>query len=366
MAPVLIHYDQKLSREANSKPASRLPPHNDEDMKNMFTAVLHSRPDPTTIAEGDQYVWMDAGKPGLAHCFESVFKAGRTPMQKHKRTITILYSYASIMARRDRAKESKDVNLIETAHMISKNELKLPVKERVGLTGLNSTNGVGPLPINSPTSAALSVPWKVKKEILGDRIRRVGGPTEDAEPVDRRTPDDMEVVFLHSMSNAWYADLVSSGCYAAAIDLTPGDGGLAYACILKGVPVVCVAFNDTHAKHLESHIVARIFNDMTVPSSPAWLFEPALVELVSKTPSLPGSHTNPAPAGRSGTPPATGQQNGTHGGGAPLPVAGSSAAGGALPAPPAPGGQASTLEKLKQMLSQRQATGAAGGAPGAA
>ena len=333
-------------------------------MRNMFSAVLNSRPDPTTIAEGDQYVWMDAGKPGLAHYFESVFKAGRTPMQKHKRTITILYSYESITARRDRAKESKDVNLVETAHMISKNELKLPVKDRVGLTGLNSTNGVGPLPINPPTSACLSVPWKVKKEILSDRIRRVGGPTEDAEPVDRRKPDDMEVVFLHSMSNVWYADLVSSGCYVAAIDLTPGDGGLAYACILQGIPVVCVAFNDVHAKHLESHIVARIFNDMTVPSSPAWLFEPALVELISKT-----TTKSAVPKGGSAKPPATGQQNGTeeHGGGAPPPGAGSSATGGASPALPGkqalPGGQASTLEKLKQMLNQRQGTGAAPGAP---
>ena len=147
-APMLIHYDHKLSGEASSKPASRIPPHCEEDMKALISAVLASRPDPTTIAEGDQYVWMDGGKPGLAHSFDGVFKAGRTAMQKHKRTLTILYSYESIMQKRERENDYTDMNLLETAHMISKYPLKLPVIERAGtLTGNNATNGVGPLPI---------------------------------------------------------------------------------------------------------------------------------------------------------------------------------------------------------------------------
>ena len=143
------------------------------------------------------------------------------------------------MQKREREKDNTDMNLLETAHMISKYPLKLPVIERAGtLTGNNATNGVGPLPICSKPDEALRTTWKIKKDIMGDRIRRVGGSGGEAGevPAERRKPDDVEAVFFHNMSSEWYADLVASGCYKGTIDLTPVDGGLSYACIVKGIP----------------------------------------------------------------------------------------------------------------------------------
>ena len=91
--PMLIHYDHKLSGESSSKPASRPPPHNDDDMNTLLSAVLNSRPDPTTIDDGDQYVWMDGGKPGCATTFHNFFKVGRTVMQKFLRTAVLLHKH---------------------------------------------------------------------------------------------------------------------------------------------------------------------------------------------------------------------------------------------------------------------------------
>ena len=187
---------------------------------------------------------------------------------------------------------------------------------------------------------SLSTTWKIKKDILGDRIRRVGGPGADSEQAPRRKPDDEEVVFLHAMSDEWYMDLISSGCYKGAIDLSPGDGGgLGFACILQSRPILCVAFNETHAYYIKQHVTARVFNAMMVSSSPPWLFEPALVELKGTAqPAAPAA--SPAPATKA-TPPGSPAPSRTH----PPPSPSASPAAGA-------GG---TLEKLKQMLAERQA-----------
>ena len=75
-SPVCIHYDIKLSGEASSKPATRAPPHNEDHLKKVLGAMLSSRPDPTCITPGDQYAFMDAGKPGLEPQFMSFSSPG--------------------------------------------------------------------------------------------------------------------------------------------------------------------------------------------------------------------------------------------------------------------------------------------------
>ena len=155
------------------------------------------------------------------------------------------------------------------------------------------------------------------------------------------------------MSGEWYADLVSSGCYKGAIDLTPGDGGLCYACIMKGIPCLCVAWNDMHAQHLKQHMVARVLTAMTVPSSPAWLFEPGLVEVVSGLPSQPT-----VPAGAEAE--ARGAEAAAEAAAEPRSLPRANSAPGASPAGAtsagdSPGGGMAALEKLKQMFAQRVA-----------
>ena len=241
-APIGILYDHKVSGESSSKPSLRLPPLNDDHMKAMVSAVMSSRPDPTTIAAGDQYVFPDGGKAGLEGNFMSLFKTGRQVMQKHKRTITILYKFESVAAKREREKDTTEMNVVEQVFMVSHEPMKLPIKDRVGFSGQNTSNGVGPVPMADPSSA-LKLPWSLKKKIMGENIRRVGGTggtsTNEEKPHVRKDTD-VEPLFYHNMSDAWYADFISSCCFKALIDLTPGDGGAAYACILQGIPMLAI------------------------------------------------------------------------------------------------------------------------------
>ena len=133
-----------------------------------------------------------------------LFRAGKQSMRKHKRTLTILYEYDS---RRERDRETTEMNVVETITM--KYPLKVPVKDRVGFTGQNTCNGVGPIPC-AKLEDALKLTWAEKKNMMGANIRRVGGAfgadTSDADisKANPRKEDDEELAFYHSMADEWY------------------------------------------------------------------------------------------------------------------------------------------------------------------
>jgi len=130
---------------------------------------------------------------------------------------------------------------------------------------------------------------------------------------------------------------------------------------MQGIPILSVAFNEMHAKYIKQHVVSRIFNAMMAPSSPAWLFEPALVELVAKESKKQklGAGSSLAPSSGSPAPPAAGAAGAAE-------AAGDATAAGVAAAttgpaqtptgsPAAAVGHGGTLAKLKQMLAERQA-----------
>ena len=187
---------------------------NEEHLKAMIGNVMQSRSDPTTIAEGDQYIFKDGSKHGLESTFVNIFRAGKLTMQKHKRTVTIRYEYDSFVSRRERDRESSEMNLVEIITMISKGPLKIPIKDRVGFNGQNTCNGVGMIP-SASVKDALKLTWAEKKQMMGSNIRRVGGAfgaeVSDADSSTRpntRKEDDEELAFYHSMSDEWYDLLV--------------------------------------------------------------------------------------------------------------------------------------------------------------
>ena len=79
-----------------------------------------------------------------------------------------------------------------------------------------------------------------------------------------------------------YVDFICSGNYKGVIDLTPGEGGLAYACLLHNIPILAVPFTHCHGEALYDHLVKRVFHAMVDPKSPAWLFEAPLVKLLAR------------------------------------------------------------------------------------
>ena len=135
-------------------------------------------------------------------------------MQKHKRGLTILYSFDGVVSRRERDRETTEMNVVENPTMISKFPLKVPIKDRVGFGGQNTSNGVGPVP-SATVKDALKLTWAEKKQMMGSNIRRVGGafgadgsdPDSSTKPNPRKD-DDEELAFYHSMSDEWYHLLV--------------------------------------------------------------------------------------------------------------------------------------------------------------
>ena len=147
---------------------------------------MNSRNDPTTISEGDRYIFAD-GVNGLESTFLKLFRAGKQSMRKHKRTLTILYEYDS---RRERDRETTEMNVVEKITM--KYPLKVPVKDRVvGFTGQNTCNGVGPIPC-AKLEDALKLTWA---ENDGCQHSSFGAATSDADisKANPRKEDDEEL-----------------------------------------------------------------------------------------------------------------------------------------------------------------------------
>ena len=147
---------------------------------------MNSRNDPTTISEGDRYIFAD-GVNGFESTFLKLVRAGKQSMRKHKRTLTILYEYDS---RRERDCETTEMNVVETITM--KYPLKVPVKDRVvGFTGQNTCNGVGPIPC-AKLEDALKLTWA---ENDGCQHSSFGAATSDADisKANPRKEDDEEL-----------------------------------------------------------------------------------------------------------------------------------------------------------------------------
>ena len=119
---------------------------------------------------------------------EGDLRAGKQSMRKHKRTLTILYEYDS---RRERDRETTEMNVVETITM--KYPLKVPVKDRVGFTGQNTCNGVGPIPC-AKLEDALKLTWA---ENDGCQHSSFGADTSDADisKANLRKEDDEELAF---------------------------------------------------------------------------------------------------------------------------------------------------------------------------
>ena len=208
--------------------------------------------------------------------------------------------------------------------------------------------------MRSRLRSALKTTWAIKKKVFVDTFRRVGGTggtaaaTEDtSEKTHRRKDDDEEILFYHAMSDEWFMDFVSSGCYKAIIDLTPGDGGCAFAGLLTGVPVLAVTMNDVRTDVLFRHLVQRVLTAMVEPTSPAWLYESSLAELRADVGKPTTSSPAPAPPHPAPAPPAPLPH--------PAPATGQSTGSATKPLPA--GGQQTMLDKLKQMLEEKKHQG---------
>ena len=116
-----------------------------------------------------------------------------------------------------------------------------------------------------------------KKEIFGpDQLIEVGGKLEVDAPADLlkrrkpRTDDTVEPVFFHSMPVLFYQELLDALNIMAVIDLTPGEGTCATACLKRMLPYVGVTFNEQHSARLSAHLERVVLTGMVTQGDPLY------------------------------------------------------------------------------------------------
>ena len=103
----------------------------------------------------------------------------------------------------------------------------------------------------------------------------MGGKLEVDAPAESkrkkpRTDDTVEPVFFHSMPVAFYHEILEALNIIGVIDLCPGEGTCAIACIKKTLPYVGVAFNEQHSARLMAHLEKTVLNCMVTQGDPLY------------------------------------------------------------------------------------------------
>ncbi len=149
--------------------------------------------------------------------------------------------------------------------------------------GSSVGNFLGPITLPS-FDDVWQVNWACKKDIYSaSNLIGVGGKltcdAEDAiqEPEARlkpRTAATKEPVFYRTYPAVVYDDLFAAFEVSNVIDLTPGDGTLAMACLRRDSMYVGFTFTQAHAEQLRKHIEKSILKAMLDEQDE--LYEPRL------------------------------------------------------------------------------------------
>ena len=115
--------------------------------------------------------------------------------------------------------------------------------------------------------------------------------------VDARHPHDtVEPVFCHSIPVLFYQELLDSLNIIGVIDLCPGEGTCALACIKRMVPFVGVTFTEQHTARLMSHLEKTVLACVVTQGDP--LYDVKLAEAVGTPVASPPESALATPARR--------------------------------------------------------------------
>ena len=116
---------------------------------------------------------------------------------------------------------------------------------------------IGPVVMPSPEQI-WSLPWKLKKELYGTANLVPVGGSIGKEIVDfsggPRTNDQVEPAFHHSYPVSFYLEILQAFPIANAIDLTPGEGALAFAAHQRNIKYWGLTFNERHLSLLRERL----------------------------------------------------------------------------------------------------------------
>ncbi len=295
---IVIMYDVKNAGEAATNPSTRLPSFRGGHYNKMMTAFLTG--DPREVPEHSVFLMCDAFKSGLERDLSSVFQSDATggaktpkPLEMVHQKIGLVYSEECLRDRKDVCRGFGTLQQLEFAHFVSRSGLSSKTKPRLKFEG--STLGNLICNVGMPSFENL---WREKfvdkKRMFGDARMAVGGKLEGATRPDKRSNDDLEPVFYHSMTEDIMSELVhacSPRAPALVVDLTPGQGTVALYCIRHRLPCVCFAHTNAHAKGLTAWLTKQVFELMKDEASE--IYEAGLATLLhdeAHQPPVPSSN----------------------------------------------------------------------------
>ncbi len=127
--------------------------------------------------------------------------------------------------------------------------------------------GPVPLPDWTDTDETWICHRGTKKKLLEGAIFMSGGAGPEPEETRVVDDDDSEPIFWHSRHRHQHIELIHTVKPVATIDLTPGDGWLAFQHIRHRIPIVVVCLTETHQSLLNERLETLVFHAMTDPAS---------------------------------------------------------------------------------------------------
>ena len=127
-----------------------------------------------------------------------------------------------------------------------------------------------------------SLPWKLKTELYGTANLVPVGGSIGKEIADfsggPRTNDQVEPAFHHSYPVSFYLEILQAFPIASIIDLTPGEGALAFAAHQRNIKYWGLTFTETHLKHMRERLDVLCLQCMLEEGHP--LYDPVALAAV--------------------------------------------------------------------------------------
>ena len=82
--------------------------------------------------------------------------------------------------------------------------------------------------------------------------KMMGGVDPDDGKEEERSDESFEPAFFHHLPESLYSDALGAYEIRGCLDLTPGCGDLARACLLRRIPYLGLGMSDLHCSLLKA------------------------------------------------------------------------------------------------------------------
>ena len=213
---------------------------------------------------GDIVVVSDGGQKTLAKDLlvpfsEKVNKNTQVPA--FVRYVNLNISEESIRARKKRVRG--DISQVQQATFVTSKQMAQMVPEiaHAHYPGTNRGDSVAWVVLNSQASL-----WEAsveqKRKIYGTRMTAGGVTSADTDPRTARKDTDVEPVFYCCLPETYFSDLIQCHNALAFLDLTPGQGEAAKACLTLKKPYLGFCMTDEHMEALHKVLVEWLLAQM--------------------------------------------------------------------------------------------------------